>query len=407
LWAYCRFRPRRLPAILVAAWCLSTPFAPAAQQQAGFEARVERVRIDIIVTNEAGGFVDDLALHELAIFEDGTPQEILEVQLVDLAAGTIAPLSSQSIPGSEGQNAAAAGDTASVADQGPSLDSLGAIAFAIDVRSLGYWERRRFANGWLSFLEQSGPFTFPRSVYLISSELRELAPLTRDRDVLRQVAAELRAATYLAEEGALGGVFGQDHAQMPTRSSQQTLRELVSVVDALSARRGRKALVWVSPGVATSMAHEGFSSQDAGARDAVERLVHAANAAGVSIYGLDPTLVTKRDQYRPWTRITSREGPAEAIRRDPLGRRVWYFDSLRDSLFAVSRQTGGRAYPFRVAVEETLFEIERDTSRFYLLAYAPPPPIGDGEYHDIEVRVARDDVDVRARAGYVDGAGGQ
>ncbi|MGD8818221.1 MAG: hypothetical protein PVJ51_13630, partial [Acidobacteriota bacterium] len=49
-----------------------------------------------------------------------------------------------------------------------------------------------------------------------------------------------------------------------------------------------------------------------------------------------------------------------------------------------------------------LTEIEADTGRYYLLSYAAPSPEGDGDYHDIRVEVARDDVDVRARDGYFD-----
>ena len=55
-------------------------------------------------------------------------------------------------------------------------------------------------------------------------------------------------------------------------------------------------------------------------------------------------------------------------------------------------------------IEMILYEIETDTSRFYLLTYEPPSLDGAGDYHEIPVVVSRDDTDVRARCGYVHNA---
>lgn len=64
-------------------------FLPAAQQRARFEARVSRVRVNVIVTDDDGNFVDDLTAEDFTIYEDGVPQEVLEVQLIDLEAGVV------------------------------------------------------------------------------------------------------------------------------------------------------------------------------------------------------------------------------------------------------------------------------------------------------------------------------
>jgi hypothetical protein len=53
-------------------------------------------------------------------------------------------------------------------------------------------------------------------------------------------------------------------------------------------------------------------------------------------------------------------------------------------------------------LDEVLATIEEESSRYYLLTYAAPPPSGDGEYHEIRVEVSRPDVEVRSRSGYVD-----
>jgi hypothetical protein len=75
-------------------------------------------------------------------------------------------------------------------------------------------------------------------------------------------------------------------------------------------------------------------------------------------------------------------------------------DSMRDALREASAQTGGRAFIHWSELPAALTEIERDTSRFYLLAYEPPSP-EDGEYHQITVEVTRPGLEVRQRRGYL------
>jgi hypothetical protein len=77
-------------------------------------------------------------------------------------------------------------------------------------------------------------------------------------------------------------------------------------------------------------------------------------------------------------------------------------DGLRDSMREASAATGGEAIINPGDLSTALRKIEEDSSRFYLLTYSTPPPLGDGEYHAIEVQVQRPDVNVRERTGYVD-----
>ena len=73
---------------VVAAAIAVAPGASAFQQQR-FEATVSRVRVDVIVRDGDGDFVDDLGAADFRIFEDGREQQILGVQLVDLPGGVL------------------------------------------------------------------------------------------------------------------------------------------------------------------------------------------------------------------------------------------------------------------------------------------------------------------------------
>lgn len=88
--ARCCGRRSRITALLVAALLLSVIAEPAVQQRPRFEATVARVRVDVIVTDGTGRFIDDLRPEDFMLFEDGEEQGILDFQLVDLVAGTVA-----------------------------------------------------------------------------------------------------------------------------------------------------------------------------------------------------------------------------------------------------------------------------------------------------------------------------
>ncbi len=417
-------------AVLLAALVLSTSPGSAGQQRPTFEATVVRVRVDVIVTDEEGNFIDDLRPEDFILYEDDARQEIIQVQLVDLGKGRVSDFlagKDATTPPGETDLPIAPGPTA--APSPPATSDFGAMVYVIDTSRLGYWERRRFIRGWASMLEQTEAFNFPRAVYVIDffGRLRELAPLTNDLDRLRRVGEELLEAVYHPESPA-GEAVPSDPPEdiesipddIPTdefslaefvwwmqvrASGIETLDTLTLVCNSLAGRQGRSALVWVSPGV---QLQPNPREMDRPLNNRMEQLQRAANSANVSIYSVDPTLVTKRYQQISSMR-TSRPagaarsvGPVDDILSGRFDREIFRFDSTRDSLVMAARGTGGKAYPFKTDIDGTLREIEHDNARFYLLTYAEPPPEGDGQYHEIKVEVRRPGVTVRARGGYVD-----
>jgi VWFA-related protein len=399
------------------------PALPAqTRQQPQFEAVVNRVRVDVIVTDEQGEFVADLEAKDFRLFEDEVEQQVLQIQLVDLDAGFITDLSLPSSTTIAGETERADPDHGATTESSLVVADFGAMVYLLDVGRLGYWERRRFARGWAELLDQTESYGFPRAVYMIDylGYLRELAPLTRDVEVLRAVSSDFLTAVntlddqdwlfehpdWQTDQSSARDEGGQDaYSRIRSRVvARNTAGFLSAVCNSLLGRRGRKALVWVSQGVALSRG----GMTDATALEAWETLERDCNAANASIYGLDPTLVTARQKYRPWTRINLDrrvdEGPAESLARDPLESRLADFDALRDSLILAANGTGGKAYTFQTRVGQVLQEIETDTARFYLLTYATPAPLGDGEFHELRVEVERPGLQVRARRGYFDHA---
>jgi VWFA-related protein len=452
-----------------------------------FGATVARVRVDVIVSDRDGDFLADLAASDFAVFEDGEPQEILDVQLVDLVAGEVRTLPTgttvaEPATGAEGGRAAggvaarggdagvaaatgrvaptgAAAVTASAAGAGDDPDEptgggdspiaageLGAVIFLIDGPSLNQQGKARFGDAWGKLLEQTDVLNLPRAAYMVDNvgRLQELAPLGDDLEAMRAAADTVRAAplfgntinrrlyeivadlTNPAFEDAPVDLRQVAIAKARSFELEERFRTLstytllTSFAEALGSRSGRTALVWVSSGIklmqggpfsavfaagessptaaGTGGAAFDLYSPDPQIEAARQALHRAANSSNVSVYSVDPSLLSE-------TRFVAADvelGTAAAAGYLATHEMQQSLDGLRDALRTAAADTGGRAFIHATDLGAALEEIEADTSRFYLLTYAPPAPEGDGEYHEIRVEVGRDDARVRARAGYTD-----
>jgi len=442
-------------------------FAPVAvrgaQQQPTFGATVERVRVDVIVTDEDGRFVDDLKPADFMLYDDESPQGILGVQVVDLLAGTVTSLP-VTVPG------AYAADPNDTGDEAPGLapdeaapisatraSEFGAIIYLVDLPGMDRVHKDRFALAWADLLEQTESVAIPRGVYMIDQvgQLQELAPLTYNLGLLRRAAEKLYneplsrnglhdqivsvADNMLAAENIDFAIIETTtmnelralEAQERGRTLN-TLELLTQFCNALSMRQGRTALVWVSSeiqvtegGIGTALASAYQDSRDILGEDpGVQQ--QRARRTGSTQYAYmmpDPQIVER--QRRFYDAANSANVSVYALDPLPLGEmrgaafdmRVLSptlrnllnsstvqnsFDALKDGLFEAAAETGGQAHIGATEIAQALESISTDASRFYLLSYEPPLPHGDGQYHAIRVEVNRPELRVRARKGYVD-----
>lgn len=281
---------------------------PQEQGSELFGATVSRVRVDVIVTDDDGNFVSDLSAADFVVSEDGVRQEILDVQLVDLAAGEVHPLLgddrrvevrsadeavpsgiSTAAPASRAASAGTAGgpegtgggDGATVrpsesSTPAPSaVSELGAVIFLIDGPSLSPQARARFGDAWTDLLEQADGLQVPRAAYMVDNvgRLQELAPLGYDLDAMLAAADTVRAAPFIgntmnrkmveivddltnpAFAGAGVDLTQLAKAKVRTFEAEERNRALAtygmltSFADALWTRSGRTAVVWVSTGI--------------------------------------------------------------------------------------------------------------------------------------------------------------
>lgn len=394
---------------------------PALQRRPTFGARISRVRVDAIVTDSDGRFVLDLQPTDFRLREDGEPQEILSVQLVDMSTRTVTtmPLGSATAD-VDAVGAASAGS----AEISVAPDNLGALIFVIDGPSLDPRGKRRFANAWIELLDETESLEIPRAAFMIDAvgNLEQLTPLGFDVEALQRAAAVvLETPTFgpliqvrvrrLQQDmkndfDVSNLVRAEEHDELVR--SLNTFDLLTRFCDALASRPGRTAVVWVSSGVKLM---EGGPFSVLASRDSFEQLIpdlriraaqrdlhQAANSANVSIYTLDPTMKAELDQFG-FDVETATTADANQLRSYDMQAAL---DALRDSMRNAAQETGGLSFIYNADLGGALATIREDSLRYYLLTYAPPRDQGDGEYHEIDVRVARDGVRVRARQGYVD-----
>ncbi len=409
-----------------------------------FRSAVRRVRVDAIVTDGDGNFIDDLKADDFRVFEDGVEQEILNVQYVSLPRAEVTNVASHD------ETVTAREDVPAVpAEPAPnrrSAASLGAVVYLVDLPSLDRRNKPRLSNSLESLFEGEGALEVPRSVFLIDNTgtVQEMAPLTTDREVLRNAAAAVAEAGLTTASifsrmereyqpmmqwaiDALTPVMvlqlldnldrkARLDGERERRRTEQTLRTLLHFINALSAMEGRTALVWISSG---AMITEGgpYSAFATAVREAVDapmgtstlsrlalnqrvldlmdEVYETANTGNVSIYTVDP---------RPTSELNSL-GKSAAIGSGVLNTalrrhvRPAYRD-LTVPLVDLAAKTGGRSFIGWSDLDRAFEEQYNDSTQFYLIFYEPPAPHEDGEYHEIEVQVSYPEVEVRARSGY-------
>ena len=177
-------------------------------------------------------------------------------------------------------------------------------------------------------------------------------------------------------------------AEAYTRAAAQnraTLGALTSTIDSMAPVRGRKSIILVSPGFILDQELVLF-----------RQVEDAARRANIAMYfvdarGLEVQSVFGSAQFG--SPLDSRDVGAANV------------DATLEAEGAVSlaESSGGFAVQNSNDLEAGLGRIGRESRVYYLLGYMPADTRPDGKFRRINVRVARADVQVRARKGYYAG----
>jgi VWFA-related protein len=369
------------------------PQSPDVESRATFTSGIDFVLVDVIVSDDNGP-VMDLTAEDFEIIEDGEIQVIEEFRLVRVN-GTAQFEVEPPLP------------IRSVADERREArrDDIRLFVFFLDDYHTQFGNAVIARDALIDFVRTS---VGPNDLMAVMGPLTPLEEvrLTRDHEfVIRQISRfEGRRFRYNPMNR-----FEESYAQYSS-DTIETIRNQV-VISALrglamhlgAMREGRKSIVYVSEGMtatvpsgvrndiaATGMGRTNMnpSMQVFQQGDLLNRLrdvYNDANRNNTAIYTLDP-----RGLGAGGFLIDQNVSPGEAQA---------YLNEARTVLRVLAEQTDGVAIVNRNDLVRGLMQVLRDSSTYYLIGYGSQAK-SDGEFHEIEVRVGRRGVNVRARPGY-------
>jgi VWFA-related protein len=187
---------------------------------------------------------------------------------------------------------------------------------------------------------------------------------------------------------AVGGAAGGSGAEERWQMSQNALRGLLGIV---APQRRRKIIVWLSPGW-PELPDLAGQLGDKAQQQLFGEVVSISNLiakAGATLYSIDPVGAGEN---------TARPGYYKQF-LDPVTKPS-KVDIGYLGLEVLALQSGGLALHSTNDVTDALKQCITDAAPFYDIAIDPVPAGHPGEFHHIEIQVAKPGLTARTRAGY-------
>lgn len=393
---------------------------PLQAPQAPFRASTVTVEVDVIVRDRNGRFVPGLTPADFEVTEDGAPQRVHSIYLVE----------GRTVTKTGAADAAGAGAPAAAASLSAASTQRVFVLF-FDQEHLDSGGFKRLQDAAVSFLTtefQQGDIggvlvggtmignrltaerevlvqavkgaKFSQSQAFRKADLQDWPRITEieatrialvnDKGVLDQVVR--RAAS---EAGGGSGGRGADpdyEAQVRSKAAQivgelrppaaRTIKTLLGLLNGLGRVPGRKTVVFMT---------DGFWVEESWGE--LRTIVGLAARANVRFYSIDAQGLKRGSS----TTDLNQMNPMETAGEIPTGA----YNTIEDGPNSIAWDTGGyyirKTNDFRGAFAE----IAADTSTYYVLGYTPAGTPLDGKFRQIKVNVKREGVTVRARKGYL------
>jgi len=424
-----KMRSRLLAAAVLAASLAPHPVglaqggqSPAPQvSQAPFRAATTTVEVDVIVRDRSGRFVSGLTPADFEITEDGSPQRVHSMYLVE---GRSVTQTARAGAGEAGAGAAASGSLAPASTQR-------VFVLFFDQEHLDSGGFKRLQDAAVSFLNTEfqppdvggiliggtmigNRLTTEREVlvqavrgakFAQSQAFRKMSlqdwpriteieatriALVNDKNVLDQV---VRRATEEAGGGSGGRGASVDYeAQVRSKAAQvvselrpaaaRTIKTLLGLLNGLGRVPGRKTVVFMT---------DGFWVEESWGE--MRSIVGLAARGNVRFYSIDAQGLKRGSNATDLNQMNPMETGAEI----PTGA----YNTIEDGPNSIAWDTGGYYIRKTNDFKGAFTEIAADTSTYYVLGYTPASLDLDGKFRQIKVNVKRDGVTVRARKGYL------
>jgi VWFA-related protein len=387
--------PLMLLAILAQA---PAPSQAPSQPPVTFKVEVNYVEIDANVTDAQGNFVRSLTRDDFQITEDGKPQALTAFSMVDIPIERVDPplFSKAAIPPDVVSNRKPFEGRVFVLVMDDLHTRFNQTARA-RLAARQFVERYVGANDLVAVVNTSGygksmqDFTGNRPLVLKAID----AAMGIKADSSTQAALQ---DYYMNRDtpGAASNVNAAFNEMQRYNNARNAMRTLKNLADFMAGMRGRrKAVVYFSEGVNYNVTDPFNNPHATDVQREIRELVAAATRANVNVYSVDPRGVTT--------------GMEDAIEMGgfPADGSVKPSDLMaemrleQDSLRVVADETGGFAVLNQNDFRNGFSRILEDNSSYYVLGYYPTNDKLDGRFRNVQVKVLKPGLRVRARRGYV------
>ena len=359
-----------------------------------FRVEVNYVEIDATVVDGQGNPVRDLARDDFEVFEDGRPQALTVFSRVDLPVERPdPPLFRASVVEPDVRTNRRAFDGRVFVLVLDDLHTSITRTPRVRAAATAFIERYLGANDVAAVVMTGGgrggqEFTSSRSLLLrtvnrFSGRKLPSAAIEglRQRAAgMPQIGGERRLTPDEAERA--------HHA----RNMLSTMRNIAEYLSAVSGRR--KSVILFSEGISYDISNPIENRFASDVSDALRAAVAAGTRGNVTFYTVDPRGLAGFEDL-----IDTPGSPPD----EPGTGMSLLLDETRisqDSLRVLAEETGGAAVVNRNDYREAFERIIRDNSSYYVLGYYSDNTRRDGRFRQVQVKVRRPGVTVRARSGY-------
>jgi VWFA-related protein len=384
-----------------------------ADLQAGvtvFRSGINYVRVDAFVTDDDGNPVFDLTQDDFEVYEDDVLQTVDSFQVVRV----------DPTPQLSGEPLTSVGVTRSDQQLAASRPDIRVFVIFLDDYHVRDGNSIRARRMLVDFIEND---LLPTDLVGVMYPLMPVTEvrLTRNHDAVINAVRQFEGVKY---EYEVRNLYEARYNMYPTEIverirnevSLSALRGLMTMLGGL--REGRKSVLLVSEGY-TYYVPPQLRSQVADLRaDPRMNPTVLDPFAGDTPYEETMSFFEGSAMMQDLRRViqTASRFNASVYTVDPRGLAAFEFDldqpqisyrtdqrtlrDTQDTLRVLAEETGGRAIVNQNDLRPGLQQMLDDASGYYLLGYNSTAAPTDGEFHEIEVRLKRPGLRVRAREGY-------
>ena len=378
---------------------------PQPEDRPIFRSGINFIRVDASVIDDDGNHVSDLEASDFEVYEDGQLQEIETFELIEIGA----------VPAPGAEPARRVRTTNDVEREAARSD-VRLIVIFFDDYNVRLENGQRASIQITEFLER---YLLPTDLVAVMYPLTPVAdlPFTRNHKMISEQVDNWVGRKYRYEpENQFESVYAHYPTEVVVRvRNQVSFSALHGLMIHLGGLRdSRKTVLLVSEGYSDYVPPQlrNFSStqtdspsrgnplagdsifeqstqvfEEAMIHSEMGRIISMANRFNTSIYPLDPRglAIFEYDLSQP---TIGRATNSRVLR------------STQNTLRRLADATDGRAIVNQNDFVPGMTQMLRDASAYYLLGYDSSQAPRDGEFHEIDVRVRREGVNVRSRRGY-------